>query len=571
MRNCFHGFCVVALIFSSQLAIAANPPSASGTTIPSAAQIVDSELNVWTLSGGQAYENGQLTPSSGVILLLCYGGTVYQENIHHDWWLWAGAWAASSDPRVVSPSSTTLPTATQIVDSGLNVWTLSGAQAFKNGELTPSSGVILLLYAKGIVYQENIHHDWWRWNDGAWAATSAPPAASASGTTIPTATQIVDSELDVWTLSDGQAYENHALTPSSGVILLLFFSGNVYQENIHHNWWRWTNGAWVATASDPRVGQPLAYVGTENNTVAVIDTGNNRVVGTIPLGFQPASIAVTPDAKHLYVGSSNGSGESGSVAVIETLHGTVVATLPVTFEPTSIVVSPDGTRVYVEGGYTDAIPITVSVIDTAANVVVANIVTTGEGPQEIAISPDGKRVYVPCAGGLDPFGFLAVINTTTDSLAPNFFIPGSQAQRFYAAAVTPDNTKLYANTWFYPPGVNEVIAVMNPATGALMTTIPDTMTVGTFSPDSPQMYGVGLGGVAVMNTATNAATTAVANLPGAYALAITPDGRHLYITDRSTNSVAVADTSTYTISTVIGGIDGAGPIAIVPAPSILPP
>jgi YVTN family beta-propeller protein len=567
MRNRFYGLCLVALMFSPQLAAAAgNTPSASGTTIPTATQIVDSALNVWTLAGGQAYENSELTPSSGVILLLCYGGIVYQENIHHNWWVWAnGAWAVSSDPRVESPSSTTVPAATQLVDSEHNVWTLSGGQAFRNGQLTPSSGVILLLYAKGIVYQENIHHDWWRWSDGAWAATSAPLAASASGTTIPTATQIVDSELDVWTLSDGQAYENHALTPSSGVILLLFFGGNVYQENIHHNWWRWTNGAWVATASDPRVGQPLAYVGTENNTVAIIDTGTNRVVGTIPLGFAPASIAVTPDAKHLYVGSSNGSGESGSVAVIETLHDTVVATLPVTFEPTSIVVSPDGTRVYVEGGYTDAIPITVSVIDTATNVVVANIDTTGEGPVGIAISPDGKRVYVPCAGGLDPFGFLAVINTTTDSLAPNFLIPGSQAQRFYAAAVTPDNAKLYANTWFYPPGLIDLIAVMNPVTGALITTIPDSMTVGIFSPDSPKMYGLGLGGVAVMNTATNAVTTAVANLPGAYALAITPDGRHLFITDRSTNSVAVADTSTYTISTLIGGIDGAGPIAIVPA------
>jgi YVTN family beta-propeller protein len=107
---------------------------------------------------------------------------------------------------------------------------------------------------------------------------------------------------------------------------------------------------------------------------------------------------------------------------------------------------------------------------------------------------------------------------------------------------------------------------MNPATGALMTTIPDVMTVGLFSPDSQHLYGVGLGGVAVINTATNAATTAVANLPGASDLAITPDGRHLYITDATTNSVAVADTSSYTISTIITGVNAAGPIAIVPAP-----
>jgi YVTN family beta-propeller protein len=235
-----------------------------------------------------------------------------------------------------------------------------------------------------------------------------------------------------------------------------------------------------------------------------------------------------------------------------------------------MVVSPDGTRLYVVCGYTDFIPISVSVIDTATNVVVATIDTQAPNPVGIAISPDGKKLFVPAAGGLPPDGSLVGIDTATDSVT-YYVIPSALGgQRFDTAAVTPDNTKLYANTVPYPPGTPE-IAVFNPGTGGLKTTIPDVMFVEIFSPDSRHMYGVGLGGVAVIDTATNAATTAVANLPGAYDVAITPDGRHLYITDASTNSVAVADTSTYSISTVIGGLDGARPIAIVPAPSILPP
>ena len=99
MRTLFWGLYLVALIFSPQWAAAAgNTPSPSGTTIPTATRIVDSALNVWTLSDGEAYENGQLTPTSEVILLLCYGGIVYQENVHHDWWVWVwtdAAWAAS--------------------------------------------------------------------------------------------------------------------------------------------------------------------------------------------------------------------------------------------------------------------------------------------------------------------------------------------------------------------------------------------------------------------------------------------------------------------------------------------
>jgi hypothetical protein len=82
MRNFFCGLYVVALMLSSHLAAASAAPSLSGTEIPSATQIVDSSLNTWTLSGGEAYENGKVTRSSEVILLLCYGGSVFQENIH---------------------------------------------------------------------------------------------------------------------------------------------------------------------------------------------------------------------------------------------------------------------------------------------------------------------------------------------------------------------------------------------------------------------------------------------------------------------------------------------------------
>lgn len=577
MRNWFHGLYFAALMLSPHYAAAAATPSASGTTIPSATQIIDNQLNVWTLSGGKADENGKPTPSSEVILLLCYGGTVYQENIHHDWWVWAWtteAWAVSSDPRIVSASSTTIPDATQIVDSEHEVWTLSGGKAIENGHITPSSEVILLLYAKSVVYQENIHHDWWLWRDGAWAATSAPPAVSAGGTTIPTATEIVDTELNVWTLSGGKAYENHTLTPSDDVILLLFFGGGVYQENIHHDWWLWTNGAWVATPSDPRVGRPFAYVGTADNTVAVIDTGTNKVVHTVPLDFPPSSIAVTPNAKYAYVAGevlTAPFGGPGSVAVIDASHDTVLTTISVPYDPVSMVVSPDGTRVYVACGITNAIPISVSVIDTASNAVVATIDTGQYGPGGIAISPDGKKLFVPAgsSAGEIPGGSLVVVDTATDNMT-YYVIPGSLGSEFDWAAVTPDNTKLYVDDLYYPPDAPE-ITEFDPATGALKATIPNVMTVGVFSPDSLHMYGVGLGGVVVLDTATNASTTAVAGLPGASALAITPDGKHLYITDFSTNSVAVADTSTYSISTVIGGIDGARPIAIVPAPSTLPP
>ena len=108
-RQSHHKFLsALALTLSAQLTVAATP-SASGTTIPPATEIVDSHLDVWTVSGGQVYENGQLTPSAGSSLLYD-SGVVYQENIHRDWWLWRnGVWVATSTPLVLPSTRGTDP------------------------------------------------------------------------------------------------------------------------------------------------------------------------------------------------------------------------------------------------------------------------------------------------------------------------------------------------------------------------------------------------------------------------------------------------------------------------------
>jgi len=316
-------------------------------------------------------------------------------------------------------------------------------------------------------------------------------------------------------------------------------------------------------------GQPLAYVGTANNTVTVIDTGDNKVVDKVPVSISPSFIAVTPDAKHAYVAGSDSSGQNGGVAAIETLNqtDTVVTTIPVPYNPLGIVASPDGKRVYVVSAIGDSTDILVSVIDTATNSIVATIDIGLLLPAGIAISPDGTKLYVAIAGGLLPYGGLAVIDTTTNSVVKiiviDTVVPNN---RFFSVAVSPDNTKIYADTESYSYG--DVIAIIDPSTLRVVTTIPNVMTVGTFSPDAKRLYGGLSGGVVVLDTTTNAVVTTIPIAPGG--LAITPDGKHLYVTIGSSNSVAVIDTSTNTVSATVSGVSGAGAIAIVP-PSIVPP
>ena len=588
MRSFIRSYSLLALILFSLRGVAAGEaPSLSGTTIPSATQIVDMYSNVWTLSDGRAYENGKATPSSGVILLLCYGGTVYQENIHHNWWLWDSdtavlSWVASSDPRVISPSGTTLPSATQIIDSELNVWTLSGGKVYEKGHLTPSDGVILLLYAKGVVYQENIHKNWWAFRNGAWAAVAAPPLPSASGTAIPAAARLVDSDLNIWTVSGGKAYENHQLTPSSGVSLLLFYHGSIYQEKVHDDWWRWNGSAWITTASDPRTGHPFAYVGSCSPcnpdqpiafSVTVIDTGTNRVAATIPMEFDAAYMVVAPDAKHVYVaGFPNSATAYGAVAVIDTELRRVVTTIPLQDGPEGIAASPDGKKIFVLAYPLLTNKAIIYVVDTATNTVEStiNLPAGNFVASALAISPDGQRLYVSgnplSSAGYGP-GLIYVIDTTGASLVSRFSLPPYE---FFNIAVSPDNSKLYvnANQLSVPPPFGYAIAVLDPVTGHLLAKISGVMTVGLFSPDAQHLYGTGLGSTVVIDTATEVPTTAVANLNvygstgylTPFDLAITPDGKYLYIV--VTNSVVVADTATYTVEKVLP-VSTSGPIAIV--------
>ena len=551
----------------------AATPSLSGTTIPSATQIVDIYNNVWTLSGGQVYENGRLTPSGGVILVLCYGGYVYQENAQHNWWVrdidhTPQNWVASSDPRVTSASGAILPNATQIIDSDHNIWTVSKGQAFENGKPTPSSSITHLFYSRDTVYQENVHNNWYEWRNGAWVATPPVTLPSASGTSIPTVTEIVDNNLNVWTVASGVVYENHVATQSSSVTLLLYYGGSVYQENIHNAWYQW-NGKWVATA-DPRVGAPLAYVASctpgpcqpedTNFSVTAIDTGTNRVTGTIPLTFQATSLVVTLDAKQVYAGGTTNSAPlQGFVAVINAAQNKVVKTIPLSALPGGFAASPDGTKMYVFGSTNPQVGTTIFTIDTASSTVIAsrNYPLFVLGASHVAVSADGTKLYVPgyMATSSPTPGAIYIIDAATLGIESQ--IDNSAYTRFDSTFLSNDHTKLYCDA-YYTPAANWVMAVLNPVTGAVDAHVPAVLTSGltaALSPDGQHLYGLGLGGIGALSTATNLPTAGVVGVPavtsGAVGLAVTPDGKQLYITDYYGGRVIVADAATYTISTIL--------------------
>ena len=120
------------------------------------------------------------------------------------------------------------------------------------------------------------------------------------------------------------------------------------------------------TSGDPSGPAPLVYVtnGGSNN-VSVIETANNTVVATVPVGSFPVGVGITPDGAFAYIANSN----SNNVSVIETTNNTVVATVPVGSFPVGVEITPDGAFAYVTNRFGN----TMSVIETTNNTVVATI------------------------------------------------------------------------------------------------------------------------------------------------------------------------------------------------------
>lgn len=178
--------------------------------------------------------------------------------------------------QTVSPNGSSLPG--EIVDTAGNAWTIEGGVVKKNGSTSgagSTSGVILLLYfmnAGGNLtfYQQASNLSWWSFDGTNWNAEpgdprtvvigtggSPAPQPSASGTTIPPATQIIDKSGNIWTVTSGKKvnFNGAAAGATANVAQLLFFNNALYHQNTTGNWYAWNGSNWGTgplSGGDPR-------------------------------------------------------------------------------------------------------------------------------------------------------------------------------------------------------------------------------------------------------------------------------------------------------------------------------
>jgi YVTN family beta-propeller protein len=172
-----------------------------------------------------------------------------------------------------------------------------------------------------------------------------------------------------------------------------------------------SNPGYVALSPD---SQRVYVASRERSSITILDAVTLQYVATIPVDALPEEMVASPDGKWVYLThatveaayASHATVDAKEVDVIDTATNQVVARIKKGLERSSFLVglaiSPDGKRLY--AGSSNYI----WVIDAATQQALANVLV-GSGPYYLAVSPDGGRVYVSNKWSRT----VSVIDTTT--------------------------------------------------------------------------------------------------------------------------------------------------------------
>lgn len=175
---------------------------------------------------------------------------------------------------------------------------------------------------------------------------------------------------------------------------------------------------WVTSADEKKLFVTMPKV----NMVAVADLESFKVVKNIPVGTNPASAALQPDGKYLWVGNNGSKKERGSVTVIDSGELRAVAEIQTASGRREITFSSDSLYAFVANRERG----TVTIVDTQRLEKVKEI-ETGKLPSSIDYSTLTKAVFVAHEGD----GAIAVIDGAKHEIRAKIATkPGLKAIRF---------------------------------------------------------------------------------------------------------------------------------------------
>lgn len=311
----------------------------------------------------------------------------------------------------------------------------------------------------------------------------------------------------------------------------------------------------------------FAYVANNNNysltngdTVSVLNLKNNTLEKTItnPAFNEPYTITINAAGTKAYVTNSN----STTISIIDIKTNTVVGTIGGFDGPSGMVITPDQKRAYVNNyggpqGVQSGNGRTVRVVDLKTNTIVGAPIVVGLAPAALAITPDGEFVYViNYVNGNTGTGTISVIKTSTNTVVKT--ITGLSGP--FGIAITPNGHYAYVTNFgsnnFAPIGTT--VSVVDLRTNTIVKTINLALQPSgiAISPNGHFAYvsnyntlyagsgftdlTAGQGTVNIIDTETNKVippTIAVGQSPSA--IAISPNGKHAYVSNYTSNTVNV--------------------------------
>ncbi|MFC2087179.1 LamG-like jellyroll fold domain-containing protein [Bacteroidota bacterium] len=172
----------------------------------------------------------------------------------------------------------------------------------------------------------------------------------------------------------------------------------------------------------------FAYAANYNdNSVSVINTRDNSVIGTVNVGSGPIRCRISPDYQLVYVANRH----SDNISIISTATNTVVNAISVGNGPNDVVFTPEGDFVYVSNQYDN----TVSVIDCNGDSVLTTISHESfDDPVGMDVTPDGKYIYVANRNT-----GISIIDVAGDSVISSI----SGFTQAHSVQVSPNGEKVY--------------------------------------------------------------------------------------------------------------------------------
>ena len=360
-----------------------------------------------------------------------------------------------------------------------------------------------------------------------------------------------------------------------------------------------------ALASDPRAqrfpspvelavsrdGARLFVVCEGTDEVVAYDTRTSKIIGRIPVGRVPKGLALSPDGSRLYVANS----WSDSISEIDTTSLALVRTLPAGFEPNSVITDLGGRFLFVANRISNDI----SIVDLASGAECKRL-AAGRGASYLARSPDGASIYCthiypyPGEHRTAPESDIAVIDTVRQTVKERYRLPNAagvfhvamsaDGRLGMAAQLRPKNLVPLAHVehgWVFGNSISvfgadlageviqlpldELDAYFTPPFAVALAADKSAAYISTTGSDSVTVIDI-----ARMLEFVRAATPAqrrilandlsasanyvVSRIPVGSApkgLALSPDGKRLYVANRTDDSISVIDTAARKISATL--------------------